>query len=136
MQTNAEGLRKGLPRKTREELPKNYKNALRLAHHFKRLTRMQGFLRVYPPGKALGVFGYSRFSQGLKPRQNLGQQRGFGLTSWDSCKSPEMIDFPKRPGGRRILFNSRQRLVQEAVAHAPCSRQSPLQKLPLDCAAK
>ena len=59
MQTNAEGLRKGLPRKTREELPKNYKNALRRRNYFECLINTQGFSCVYPPGRPLGVFGYS-----------------------------------------------------------------------------
>jgi len=45
MQTNAEELRKGLPRKAREELPNNYNNALLRAYYAEYPTSMQGLSR-------------------------------------------------------------------------------------------
>ena len=69
MQTNAAELRKGLPRKAREELPKNYKNLLRPAHYAQYLSNPQGFSRgVCPdPGKAWRL----GFGLGVIPVFNL-----------------------------------------------------------------
>jgi hypothetical protein len=57
MQTNAEELREGLPRKTREELPNNYKYFTATPHNAYNLTGMQGLFCGCRTDMALGVFG-------------------------------------------------------------------------------